>query len=320
MSSLTSSSYAALATVVQTALLLVCSPFLVGWMRVVRCRLEGRSGPSLWQPWRDLRKLMRKERMRPDQASWVFALVPAVLLATALVASALVPLVSTDSLFAADSDLFTVVFLLLFGSVALTLGALDGGTAFGGMGSSRAMTIGALSEPAMLMAVLALSVQTGSSNLSSIVSATLHSPDLLLSPLRLLSFGSLIIVILAEAGRLPVDNPATHLELTMIHEAMVLEFSGPDFAVLTVAENLRLGVFVSLSCSLFLPFGIAQSHSLSAIAIGIVAISAKALFFVTVVSVFETFAAKVRLFRVPELLAGSYALSVLAIITGVLTR
>ena len=228
--------------VLQVVGLVVGGPLLLGLMRKTRCRLEGRAGPPIRQPLLDLRKLMRKERTRPEGASWMFSAAPLVLVGSVAVAAAITPLLATAPAFGPSADLFAVVFLLLLGSVALALGALDTGTAFGGMGASRAMTIGALSEPALLVAVLALSIPARSSNLPTIVSRSLAHPAWLASPQRLLAVVALVIVIVAECGRLPVDNPSTHLELTMIHEAMVLEYAGPDLALVKLAEAMRLGL------------------------------------------------------------------------------
>ena len=180
----------------------------------------------------------------PSGASWIFPLAPLVLVGTTVVVAAIAPLLATDPAFGWSADLFAVVYLLLLGSVALALGALDTGTAFGGMGASRAMTIGALAEPALLVAILALSVPAHSSNLPTIITRSLAHPLWLATPQRLLALVAFVIVIVAESGRLPVDNPSTHLELTMIHEAMVLEYAGPDLALVKLGESMRLVVLV----------------------------------------------------------------------------
>ena len=293
---------------------IVGGPMLVGLMRKVRCRLEGRSGPPVHQPLLDLRKLMAKERTRPDQASWVFSAAPLVVVGSVVVASAITPLFATDAAFGSSADLFAVVFLLLLGSVALALGALDTGTAFGGMGASRAMTIAAVSEPALLLGILALSIPARSSNLPVIVARALAHPAWLATPQRLLAAVALVIVIVAECGRLPVDNPSTHLELTMIHEAMVLEYAGPDLALVKWAEAMRLGFLVALLASLFVPWGIATTAGPGRLVLGLAAAGAKVAAFGVVLAGAEVLVAKLRLFRVPELTAGAFVLSVLAVI------
>ena len=290
-------------------------PLLVGLMRKVRCRLEGRVGPPIHQPLLDLRKLARRERTRPAQASWVFSAAPVVLVATALVIAVIAPLLATDPAFGWSSDLFAVVYLLLVGSVALALAALDTGTAFGGMGASRTMTIAALSEPALLVAVLALSVPAHSSNVPTIITRSLNHPAWLATPQRLLALVAFLIVIVAESGRLPVDNPGTHLELTMIHEAMVLEYAGSDLALVKLGESMRLVILLALFADLFVPWGVATAPGAGHLALGLVSIGAKVAALGVALAVFEVAVAKLRLFRVPELMAGAFVLAVLAVIS-----
>ena len=210
-------------------------------------------------------------------------------------------------------DLFVVVSVLLLGSVALALVGLDAGTAFGGMGSSRHMTIAALLEPTVLLAVYALSIPAGTSTLSAIVELRVAEPATVVSPVSLLALAALAIVIIAETGRLPVDNPSTHLELTMVHEAMVLESSGRDLGWLELGSWLRLSVLLGLLANLTAPWGIALSFSAAGIVLGVAALVLKVLALGTVIAVIEVFLAKIRLFRVPELLAGSFVLAFLAV-------
>lgn len=301
------------AAVLQAALVVAVAPVLMGFMRRVRARLEGRAGPGLAQPWRDIRKLMRKQRVVPANASWVFSLAPLVSIGTSVLVAAIVPLLTTRSGLDQIGDLFAVVYLLLLGTVFLALAGLDPGTAFGGMGASRAMTITALAEPTILLAIFALSVRTGSSNLGAIVTATLAHPSGVASPSSLLAFGALAVVTLAETGRLPVDNPSTHLELTMIHEAMILEYAGPDLALVELAGEMRLVIFLGLLANLFAPWGIATTtHPLELVAAA-AATFAKVGILGIAMAAFEVFVAKLRLFRVPELLAASLVLAFLAV-------
>ena len=299
--------------VVQVAIAVGCAPLLVGLMRVVRARFEGRVGPPITQPWRDLRKLWAKERIAPEHTSWVFLWAPVVLVASALVIAAVVPLVSTASRLDHVGDLFAVVALFMVGTVALALAGLDPGTAFGGMGASREMTVAALAEPTLLLAVFALAGRAGSSNLGAIVAATLHAPRSVVAVQSLLALVALAIAALAECARLPVDNPNTHLELTMIHEAMVLEYAGPDLALVELAAAMRVLVFGALIVNLFVPWGIATTTALPSIAVGAVALVAKLAVLGVALAVFEVFTAKIRLFRVPELLAVSFVVAFLAV-------
>ena len=289
-------------------------PLLVGLMRKVRCRLEGRVGPPIRQPLLELRKLARRQRIRPEHASWIFPLAPLVLVATTLVVAGIAPLLATDPALGWSADLFAVVYFLLLGSVALGLGALDTGTAFGGMGASR--TIGAVAEPALLVSVLALSVPAHSSNLPTIITNSLAHPLLLATPQRLLALAAFVIVIVAESGRLPVDNPDTHLELTMIHEAMVLEYAGSDLALIKLGESMRLAVLIALFTDLFVPWGIATAPGPWHLAIASVTLVAKVSALGIALAAFEVAVAKLRLFRVPELMAGAFVLSVLAVISA----
>ncbi|MFD9894075.1 respiratory chain complex I subunit 1 family protein [Amycolatopsis sp. NPDC059027] len=307
------SGFSLVAAVVQLVVVIGGAPLLVGAMRQARARLEGRAGAGIAQPWRDLRKLLRKERVVPRGTSEVFRFAPLVLVATTLVVAVVAPFVSTTSVAGPVADLFAVVALLALGTVALALAGLDTGTAFGGMGASREMTIIALVEPTLLVAIFALSVRVGSTNLGAIVSSTVDDPARVISPVSLLAAVALIVVIVAETGRLPVDNPSTHLELTMVHEAMILEYAGPDLALIELASAMRLSVFLGLLANLFVPWGIATTATPLALLVGVVALVVKIGVLGVLLAVAEVFLAKLRLFRVPELLAGSFLLALLAV-------
>ena len=301
------------AVTLQLVLLVVGAPLLVGLMRQVRARLEGRAGAGVLQPWRDLRKLLGKEAMRPQGSSWVFTSAPRVLLASTLLIAAVGPFVSTVSALDGVADLFAVVALLLLGTVALAVAGLDTGTAFGGMGASREMTVAALAEPTILLVGFALSARVGSSNLAAIVEGTLTTPAQVLSPISLLAAVASAVVVIAETGRLPVDNPSTHLELTMIHEAMLLEYAGRDLAVVELASALRLTVLLGLGANLFLPWGIATTAAPLPLVGAAVVFAVKVGVLGAVLAAAEVFVAKWRLFRVPELLAGSFLFGLLAV-------
>ena len=308
------SALAGVAAALQVVVVLIGAPLVVGGMRQIRARLEGRAGGGIGQPWRDLRKQLRKQEVTPRGTTVVFALAPAIAAGSTLLIAAIIPVVALGSPLDPAADLFGVVGLLFLGTVALTLAALDTGTAFGGMGSSREITIAALVEPTILLAVFALSIPANSANLAAIVSAAARDPGHVLSVGSVLAFVSLVIVIIAETGRLPVDNPSTHLELTMIHEAMILEYAGPKLALVEWASGMRLTVLLALLANLFLPWGIAGADpSPLAVLIGLVVISVKVAVLAAVLAAGEVFIAKLRLFRVPELLAGSFLLALLAV-------
>ncbi len=299
--------------VLQALLVVAGSPLLVGLMRQIRARLEGRAGAGVLQPWRDLRKLARKQPVTPRGTSEVFRAAPVLLVATTLVVAVVAPFVGATSALGPAADLFAVVALLALGAVALALGGIDTGTAFGGMGASREVTILALVEPTLLVAIFALSVPVGSTDLAAIVTSTLREPARVVSPASLLAAVALLVVVVAETGRLPVDNPSTHLELTMVHEAMVLEYAGPDLALVELGTAMRLSVYLGLLATLFLPWGIATDTGALALAVGVIAFAVKVALLGAAVAVAEVFLAKVRLFRVPELLAGSFVLALLAV-------
>ncbi len=299
--------------VIQALLVIATAPLVAGMIHKTHARLEGRQGASVLQPWRNLRKLLRKERIRPTTTSWVFQLTPIVALSTGIIIAGIVPMLTTQLGPDPVGDLFMVVYLFLLGTVFLALGGLDTATAFGGMGASREMIVSSLAEPAVLLSVFALSVSAGSSNLGAISAMGISEPSSVLTPGNLLAFAALAVVTLAETGRMPIDNPSTHLELTMIHEAMVLEYAGPDLAVIELAAQVKLTLFLGLLSSLFLPWGMATTTRPGDLALAAVAVALKIVVLANVIAVIEVFVAKLRLFRVPELLAGSFLLSTLAV-------
>jgi formate hydrogenlyase subunit 4 len=303
----------ALAVAWQILIAVALTPILIGVMRQVRARVEGRVGAGIGQPWRDVRKLLAKEPLAADGAGPLMSAVPVILVVSSLVSVALVPLLGIATLVWVPDDLFVVVSVLLVGTVALALLGLESGTAFGGMGSSRHMMIAALVEPTVLVAVYALSVPVGTTALSAILSARMSDPATVVSPVSLLALVALAIVVLAETGRLPVDNPATHLELTMVHEAMILESSGRDLGWLELGSWLRLTALLGLVVNLALPWGVAADLGVLTAVIATVAFTVKLLLAGSIIAAAEVFLAKVRLFRVPELLAGSFVLAFLSV-------
>jgi formate hydrogenlyase subunit 4 len=306
--------------IVQVALTLLLAPGLVGLLRWMKARLQNRRGAPAWQPYRDLAKLFRKEVVVSSNASWLFRAAPFVVFASTVAVTFLVPMLVVPLPLDGVGDLLVVVYLLLLGTFFLSLAGLDPGSAFGGMGASRGMTVAALAEPTLALAIFALALGAGSTNLGQIVARTLAAPATSLSPGHLLAFGALFIVTLAETGRLPVDNPATHLELTMIHEAMVLEYSGRYLALIEWAAALKLLIFFALLGNLFVPWGVAVEVTALALALAAVSLLAKLLVLAGAVALLETGIAKLRLFRVPELLSASFVLALLAVTSSFLLR
>jgi formate hydrogenlyase subunit 4 len=304
----------------QTGLALLLAPGLVGLIRWMKARLQNRRGAPIWQPYLDLRKLFGKEVVVSSNASWLFHAAPFVIFGSLVATTALLPIVAAPLSFDAMGDLVVLVYLLLLGTFFLALAGLDPGSAFGGMGASREVTVAALAEPTVALAVFALALSAGSTNLGRIVVATLADPATAVSPGHLLAFAALFIVTLAETGRLPVDNPATHLELTMIHEAMVLEYSGRYLALIEWAAALKLLIFFALLGNLFVPWGVARALSPEALLLALATFLLKLLVLAATVAVLETRIAKLRLFRVPELLSVSFVLALLAVSSSFLVR
>jgi len=288
------------------------APLLVGALRTLKARLVGRRGPRLWQPYADLAKLLRKEAVVSTTTSWVFRVTPYVLVATMLVAAVIVPVVASRTALP-FAGIILLMYLFLVGAFFLALAGLDSGSAFGGMGASREVAVAALAEPTVILAVFALALRADTTNLGGIVARFAGEPRLAASPGHLLAFAAFFIVMLAETGRLPVDNPATHLELTMIHEAMVLEYSGRYLALVEWAGAMKLFVFLTLLANLFFPWGVPSLAAPAPILLGLLALVGKLALLTVFLAVLETIVAKLRLFRVPELLAGSFALALLSV-------
>ena len=304
----------------QAALALGLAPGVVGLIRWMKARLQNRRGAPVWQPYWELAKLFQKEVVVSNNASWLFHAAPFVVFASVVTATFLVPVLAVPLPFDGIGDLLVVVYLLLLGTFFLSLPGLDPGSPFGGMGASREMTVAALAEPTVALAIFALALGAGSTNLGQIVARTMTQPGSALSPGHLLAFGALFIVTLAETGRLPVDNPATHLELTMIHEAMVLEYSGRYLALIEWAAAIKLLIFFSLLGNLFIPWGVSMALTPATLAIAAVSLLVKVVVLAAAVAVLETRIAKLRLFRVPELLSVSFVLALLAVTSSFLLR
>jgi len=296
----------------QAAGFLLLAPLLRGLIKKMKAAFQLRQGPRLFQPYSDLAKLLRKEPVRSTTASWVFVAGPRVYFASAVVAATLVPTVLASAPLEGAGGILLLVGLLALGRFALATAALDTGSPFGGMGASRDMTVGALAEPALMLALFGAGLAAGTLNLGELVRRTAERGTSL-HPSEILAAAALFIVLLAEAGRIPVDNPATHLELTMIHEAMVLEYSGPDLALVEWASAVKELLFMTLLAGLFLPIGIATLPAPPALALGALVLAAKVFGLALMVVVVESTNAKLRFFRVPELMAVALGLGFLAL-------
>ena len=309
-----------LAIVLQTALLLLLAPLMSGVIKNWKAKLQNRRGPRIWQPYSDIIKFFRKDMVISEHASWVFSFAPYVVFLSALLAGLMVPMLTAQAPLSLFGGVLAVVGLLALGRFFLALGGLDPASAFGGMGSSREMTIAAIAEPAMMLAIFTVAIGAGSTDLSHMVQANQGPTWKLVNPTHAMAFVALFIVLLAETGRIPVDNPATHLELTMIHEAMLLEYSGRYLALMEWGASIKQLVLMTLLANVFLPVGIATDTSPAALAVGAVAFAAKLLVLAAEVVLVETTNAKLRLFRVPDLLSAAFVLATLALLSTFLFR
>jgi len=295
----------------QMFLVLALAPLLTGFVRKLKARLQRRQGPPLLQPYKDLWRLMRKEVVLAENASWLFRISPYLIFACTWVAAALVPTFATGLMFSWSADLIAIIALLGSARFFLALAGMDVGTSFGGIGSSREVMIATLAEPAMIMIVFSLALLAGSTQLSTVADYMLSS-NVGLRVTLALSLVALIMVALAENARIPIDNPATHLELTMVHEAMVLEYSGRHLAVLELAGSLKLLLYVSLIACLFVPWGLAPIGAGGlAHLLGLFAYIAKLAVAGFLLSLFETAVTKLRVFRAPEFLGVALMLGLL---------
>ena len=296
----------------QMALVLLIAPLLTGFVRKVKARLLRRQGPPLIQPYRDLIRLLRKDVVLAESASWLFRAAPYIIFATTWVAASLVPTFRPGLLFSWSADLIAIIALLGSARFFLALAGLDVGTSFGGIGSSREVMIASLAEPAMLMIVFTLALMVGSTQLST-MAGYLVSSEVGLRVSLGMALIALFMVAIAENARIPVDNPATHLELTMVHEAMVLEYSGRHLALIELAASLKLVLYISLIACVFAPWGLAPAGAgIGAYAAGAAAYLVKLGIGGLLLALFETSIAKMRVFRVPEFLGAALMLGLLA--------
>ncbi len=298
---------------VQMFLVIAIAPLVLGVTRKVKARLLRRIGPPVLQAYRDIWKLMHKEAVLAHNASWIYRVAPYFIFAVTWVAATLIPTYATGLLFSWSADLIAIVALLGTARFALALAGMDVGTAFGGIGSSREMMIASLAEPAMLLIVFTVALIAGTTQLSNIAALFSHASIGLRFSL-VLALMALISVGIAENARIPIDNPATHLELTMVHEAMVLEYAGRHLAMIEAASALKLVLYFSLIGCLFAPFGIATAGSgFGALAVGMAIYLVKVFGLAVLLPIGETSVAKMRVFRYPIFLGGAFAAAALAV-------
>jgi formate hydrogenlyase subunit 4 len=306
-----------IAQAAQMFLVLAVAPLVLGVTRKVKARLLRRIGPPLWQPYIDLWKLLHKEAVLAHNASWLYRAAPYLVFATTWVGAALVPTYAANLMFSWSADLIAIVALLATGRFALALAGMDVGTAFGGIGSSREMMIASLAEPAMLLVVFSVALIAGTTQLSSIASTFVNANIGLRVSLGLAMF-AFVFVAIAENARIPVDNPSTHLELTMIHEALILEYSGRHLALIEWATAVKLIIYCALGIAIFLPWGMAGSGEWRQLPVAVLALVTKLLVAGAGIALLETVSAKMRIFRAPEFLGMAFLLAVLGMLVFLL--
>jgi formate hydrogenlyase subunit 4 len=304
-----------LEVITQLALLLLLAPLVTGVIRMLKARLQMRHGPGVLQPYLDIYKLLRKGMVIPNTASWLFSATPYVLFCATLLAGLMVPMVSAETPVGLFGGVLAVVYLLGLGRFFLALAGLDTGSSFGGLGSSREMTISALAEPTLMLAVFTVAIGAGSTTLAEMAKFAIGQQWHFLAPSQALAFAALFLVLIAETGRIPVDNPATHLELTMIHEAMILEYSGPYLALIEWAAAVKQLLLMTLLINVFWPFGLQAAWSVPGMLAGLGWLALKLLILSCCIVLVETVNAKMRLFRVPELMAVAFVLGALALVS-----
>jgi formate hydrogenlyase subunit 4 len=298
--------------IIQLIFVPAISPFCVGFIRKIKAKMQNRQGASVFQPYKDLWKLLHKDEIISKDASWIFRYAPFIIFAVTLIIGASIPLFASFLKNNLTSDLLVIVYTLSISTFFLALAGMDTGSAFGGFGSSREMTISALAEGGFIFSLLTVAFITKSANLFTISNSNIFANPQHFLPVAL-AFCGFFIILLAETARFPFDNPATHLELTMIHEAMILEYSGKKLALMEWASSNKLVIFIALGANLFFPLGIAQSATITAVIIGIAAFIVKILLFCLVIGILESVIAKFRFFRLPDLLLISFILNAIAI-------
>jgi formate hydrogenlyase subunit 4 len=304
----------------QLLILILAAPLLRGVISKLKARIQKRQGASVWRPYADLWKLFHKEELTPNTATVVFRLAPVIGFAVTVAAAAFLPLLHPAALLSLDGDIFLFVYLLAIGRFVMSLGALDGGSAFGGMGSSREALVAALAESPLFLVLTALAILAKTGSLSEIAGWTIGQNFFDVSTVHTLAFVALAIVAVAETGRIPVDNPTTHLELTMIHEAMVLEYSGPSLALIEWSQAIKLHLLAALMIGLFAPWGMTLAATPVGLAAALGLYAAKLACVLVGLAIVESSVAKLRMYVVPDFLRVAWALAILAVIFTAITK
>jgi formate hydrogenlyase subunit 4 len=297
----------------QFLIIIIFSPLVNGVIKKLKAHMQGRKGPAVLQAYYDLARLFKKDMVVSSVASWIFRATPYVVFTATAAAAMFVPVVSTESGFGMMGDVIALIYLFALARFFMALAGLDAGTAFGGEGSSREMTVAILVEPMMMLALFTAAISAGSTNIARI--AAVRSE--VYSPSHLLALAAFLVAIIAETGRVPVDNPDTHLELTMIHEGMILEYSGRYLALMEWAHFMKQMVLFTLAVDIFFPAGMSRAGGMSFIAASGV-YAAKMLGMSVLMAAVESTRAKVRFFQLPSILGGAFVLAFLSLVTHIM--
>ncbi|MDR2846129.1 MAG: NADH-quinone oxidoreductase subunit H [Candidatus Methanoplasma sp.] len=304
-----------IASSIQAVIMIILSPLFAGILKKAKARMQHRVGSSIFQPYRDIAKLFRKTETVSNSTSWLFRFVPYVCFGSMFLLAMMTPFMFVDVI-APYGDLIAMVYVFTLYRFMMVLGGLEGGSVFGGMGSSREMMMSVLIEPSLLLSMMALAGLTGgSTDVADIPRSLIDMGAIVLAPALILAAASFFITLLAENARVPFDNPATHLELTMVHEGMLIEYSGRGLGLMDLSAMMRIMIFSSVIGSMFFPWGIALTAAPIDLVIGLAAILIKVTVITLAIAVLESYLAKYRLFRLPNLLTASFALSLLAMIS-----
>lgn len=308
------------AYLLQIALVIAIAPLVRGTVGRIKARIQNRRGASVWRPYAELAKLFHKQDLKPTTASPMFFLAPRVVFAATACAAIFVPVLTAGSVVAFAGDFLVFVYLLALARYFLLLGAMDGGSAFGGMGASREVLVSALAEAPLVLSLTSVAIASGALSLTGMTQWAAMQDPTRFSAVHALALAALVLVAIAETGRIPVDNPTTHLELTMIHEAMVLEYSGPSLAWIELAAAVKLTLVLSLLIALFAPWGMPPGVGPAGLLAGTAAFACKLGVLAAAIAVLECGIAKLRMYLVPDFLGVATALSVLAVVFTAVLR
>jgi len=298
----------------QFIIIILFSPLIQGVIKKLKANMQGRVGPGIFQPYYDLIRLFRKDMVISRVSSWIFKATPYIVFISTIAAAMIVPVISTSSPFGMMGDVIALIYLFALGRFFMALAGLDAGTAFGGEGSSREMTVAVLVEPIMMLSIFTAAISAGSTNVARI--AETHS--IFYSPYHVLALSAFMIAIIAETGRIPVDNPDTHLELTMIHEGMILEYSGRYLALMEWAHYMKQMLLFTIAVDIFFPVGISNTMEIASLAVSSAAYFLKLLFMSVLIAMIESTRAKMRFFQLPSLLGAAFVLAVLSLLTYIM--